>query len=117
MGLQVLGGRGTAPEALVVVLGEPFLAWPWRGPALRSGWRRPRPQPRRPAGQRPRAREGASPGREPGERVALSVPGSSWAVHVAPAAAVSAAQLEVGARPSRARVGGRSEVEGVFGEG
>lgn len=39
------------------------------------GRRRPRPHPERPAGGRSRAREGASAGREPGERVALSFPG------------------------------------------
>lgn len=79
--------------------GRAFSRLALAGPELRPGWRRRRPQSRRPAGQRPRAREGASAGREPGERVALSVPGSSWAVHVAPAAAVSAAQPEVGAGP------------------
>lgn len=59
MGLQVLGGRGTAPEALAVVLGEPFLAWPWRAGA-ETGLAPPEAAveaPSRPAASGPRGGE------------------------------------------------------------
>lgn len=70
--------RGNAPEARLAVLGVPGLV---RSLALLGGgqargrWR-PRPQWRRSAAWPvPRAREGASAGRELDEWVALSLPG------------------------------------------
>lgn len=94
MGLPVRGGRGDAPEAGVAVLPESLsLAGPGqgRGPAPPEAAVK---APRRPAASGPRGGERRA---GVGERVALSSPGLRSAVHVAPAAAVSAARPGVGA--------------------
>lgn len=79
VGPQVGGGRGNAPEARAAVLGGHFLAWARPGPGEGRDRRRPRPRSRHPTGRRPRAREGASAGREACEPSLFLSPGSARA--------------------------------------
>lgn len=107
VGLQVLGGRGNAPGAPVVVPVSLFVQgrdWDW-------GRLRARPRSRRPAARVPGPRGGER--RAGAGRASGAFPAFSRAVHVAPAAAVSAA-------PTSRREGARwwLAVEGVcFGRG